>query len=119
MSDLIRRVKYIVFEPATGQIVATGTCSAGDMHLQGLAIAGTDVMEGEADDIAHVVIDRKVIERAEEAAPEPDVIDARSRAAEVLAATDWYVTRLAETGKPIPPEVTVARAAAREALSGQ
>ena len=33
-----------------------------------------------------------------------------------LADTDWYVTRMAETGREIPPDVLAQRAAARELL---
>lgn len=33
-----------------------------------------------------------------------------------LAETDWYITRMAETGKEIPPDVLALRAAARELL---
>lgn len=33
-----------------------------------------------------------------------------------LADTDWYVTRLYETGEPMPAAVTEARAAARAAI---
>lgn len=50
-----------------------------------------------------------------EARRNPEAIRAEARA--YLDDTDWYVTRLAETGRPIPPEVTAARAAARETLS--
>jgi hypothetical protein len=34
-----------------------------------------------------------------------------------LASTDWYVTRLTETGQAIPDEVAAQRAAARAAAS--
>lgn len=33
-----------------------------------------------------------------------------------LAATDWYVVRLAETGTIIPPNISAARQTAREAI---
>lgn len=33
-----------------------------------------------------------------------------------LASTDWYVTRFAETGVPIPDEVKASRQAARDAI---
>lgn len=35
---------------------------------------------------------------------------------EYLKATDWYVTRFAETGAPIPEEVRIARQAARDGI---
>lgn len=38
-------------------------------------------------------------------------------ARDYLAATDWYVIRLVETGKPIPGDVKAARDAARTALN--
>lgn len=34
-----------------------------------------------------------------------------------LDSTDWLIVRLAETGKPIPPDVIKARAKARHLLS--
>ncbi len=34
-----------------------------------------------------------------------------------LISTDWYATRLAETGKAIPTEVLTARQAARDRIS--
>ena len=34
-----------------------------------------------------------------------------------LAATDWYITRFAETGTVVPQEVRAARAVARDRLS--
>jgi len=34
-----------------------------------------------------------------------------------LASTDWYATRLAETGKAIPDEILTARQAARDRIS--
>ena len=42
---------------------------------------------------------------------------ARSEALAYLASTDWFVTRLAETGKPVPDDVATKRAAAREAAN--
>lgn len=35
-----------------------------------------------------------------------------------LTSTDWYVTRLVETGTAIPDEIKGARQAAREAIQG-
>jgi len=34
-----------------------------------------------------------------------------------LTSTDWYATRLAETGKAIPEEILTARQAARDRIS--
>lgn len=44
---------------------------------------------------------------------------ARSEARRYLAMTDWYVTRLTETGQAIPADISEARAAARQAASTQ
>ena len=41
-------------------------------------------------------------------------INARSR--KYLNDTDWYVIRFAETGEPVPEEITAARAEARLAI---
>jgi len=43
------------------------------------------------------------------------VAQVKSRAHALLAATDWYVTRQAETAEAVPAEVTAARAAIRAA----
>jgi len=42
---------------------------------------------------------------------------ARADALAYLASTDWMVTRLAETGKPIPDDVAAKREDARKAAS--
>ena len=41
----------------------------------------------------------------------------RAEAQAYLDGTDWMVTRQAETGKPVPDDVTAKRAAARQTLS--
>jgi hypothetical protein len=46
---------------------------------------------------------------------ELDAAAASARA--YLADTDWLVVREAETGKPVPDEIKVARAKAREAIN--
>ena len=46
-------------------------------------------------------------------APKPDL---KAEAQAYLRDTDWYVTRLMETGKEIPADVAEARAKARETL---
>lgn len=43
-------------------------------------------------------------------APQPDP---KAEAQAYLNSTDWYVVRFAETGTPIPDEVSTGRAAAR------
>jgi hypothetical protein len=43
--------------------------------------------------------------------------EAAVRARAYLAETDWYVTRAAETGKPIPDDIKAARKVARETAS--
>jgi len=35
----------------------------------------------------------------------------------LLASTDWYATRLAETGKAIPDEISIQRQSARDRIS--
>ena len=42
---------------------------------------------------------------------------ARREAQEYLASTDWFVTRLVETGKPVPDDVAAKREAARKAAN--
>lgn len=41
----------------------------------------------------------------------------RAQAVAYLKDTDWYATRLLETGKEIPEDIKTARAAARETAS--
>lgn len=41
---------------------------------------------------------------------------ANATARQYLLDTDWYVTRMQETGDPVPAEVLQARQAAREAI---
>ena len=41
----------------------------------------------------------------------------RREAQAYLDATDWMITRMIETGQPVPDEVTRARAEARQTLS--
>jgi len=54
-------------------------------------------------------------EEAEALRPRPQP-DPKAEALAYLASTDWYVVRFAETGAPIPGEVTEKRAAARDVL---
>lgn len=51
-------------------------------------------------------------EEAEALRPIPQA-DPKADARAYLNATDWYVIRFAETGVPIPEDVTTGRAAAR------
>jgi hypothetical protein len=50
--------------------------------------------------------------RQEQAAAEAEA-EARREAAAYLAQTDWMVVRYAETGQPMPAQVTAQRARAR------
>jgi hypothetical protein len=50
-------------------------------------------------------------------AADRDAADSAAQARAYLAQTDWYVARLAETGKPIPTSILAARATAREIAS--
>ena len=52
---------------------------------------------------------------AEQAAKEREKAHAEAMA--YLAATDWMVTRFAETGKPVPGDVALRREEARKAAS--
>lgn len=51
-------------------------------------------------------------EEAEALRPVPQP-DPKAEAQAYLNATDWYVVRFAETGVPVPDDVTTGRAAAR------
>jgi hypothetical protein len=48
-------VHYTVFDPATGEILRSGTCPADMLRLQ--AGSGEAVIEGDADDQAEMVVD--------------------------------------------------------------
>lgn len=41
------------------------------------------------------------------------IAESKDRAADLLAKTDWYITRRAETGTPVPDAILAARAAVR------
>ena len=58
-----------------------------------------------------ITAEDKAAQKAQEAAEA-----ARTEALAYLAETDWYVTRLSETGEAIPAEISAARTAARGAL---
>lgn len=48
---------------------------------------------------------------------EQEVVNMEAR--NFLASTDWYVTRQAETGKPIPDDVSAKRQEARDSITGE
>lgn len=54
-------------------------------------------------------------EEAEALRPVPQP-DPKAEAQAYLTSTDWYVVRMAETGVPVPADVTEKRAAARALL---
>ena len=54
-------------------------------------------------------------EEAEALRPVPQA-DPKAEAQAYLDSTDWYVVRFAETGVPVPVDVTAKRAAARALL---
>ena len=54
-------------------------------------------------------------EEAEALRPVPQA-DPKAEAQAYLDSTDWYVVRMAETGVPVPADVTAKRAAARALL---
>jgi len=64
------------------------------MLLTGLTQAGVDQSKAEADRQAEI-----------------------ATLTAYLTSTDWYATRLAETGKAIPDEILTARQAARDRIS--
>lgn len=66
----------------------------------------------EQDDYPYIVYSRK----SDAQIAEQELAEARAKAAEYLRNTDWYATRLAETGKAIPEEVLASRAEARRVL---
>lgn len=66
----------------------------------------------EQDEYPYVVYSRK----SDEQIAEQTLAEAQASAAEYLRSTDWYVTRLAETGKAIPEDVLASRAEARLVL---
>ena len=55
-----------------------------------------------------------VVEELEPETPEVKEIDIHLN---YLNSTDWYVTRFAETGKPIPADVLLKRTEARDRIS--
>lgn len=131
-----RRVQFIVYRPETGQILRAGTCAATDIDLQ--PNIGEAVIEGEASDDAHYIVDGQITDlppcpgdwaefdfaaRAwiDPRSPAEALAEARAptiaAARAYLAETDWYVTRAAETGTPIPDDIAAARAEARATAS--
>ena len=66
----------------------------------------------EQDEAPYVVYTRK----SDEQIAEQELVEAQATARDYLNSTDWYVTRLAETGKAIPEEVLTGRAEARLVL---
>lgn len=65
-------------------------------------------------------IDFSRIVTAAERSAQAEAEDLKRRTAEAvafLASSDWLVVRQAETGEPIPEDISAARAAARKLLS--
>ncbi|WP_151718683.1 hypothetical protein [Gemmobacter serpentinus] len=131
-----RRVPFVVYQPETGQILRAGTCSETDIDLQ--PNLGEAVLEGEASDDTHYTLDDQITElppspgdwaefdfaaRAWVDPRSPAEVEAEARAPAIaqarayLTETDWYVTRQAETGTPIPDDIAAARAKARAVAS--
>ena len=66
----------------------------------------------EQDEAPYVIYTKK----SDEQIAEQELAEAQAKARDYLNSTDWYVTRLAETGKAIPEEVLVGRAEVRLVL---
>lgn len=120
------RVSFVVYDPKTGQILRTGNCARTDLHLQ--AGAGEEVIEGLAEDDRQCVREGQIVDLPPRPHPDaefdfgadlwrqPEARSARAEAAAYLAETDWMVIRAAETGKPVPDDVSTRRAEARKSL---
>lgn len=65
----------------------------------------------ENDGVWRIVDGEIVKEPLPEVVPSQENINAEARA--YLANTDWYVTRMHETGQPVPDDIATARQAAR------
>ena len=119
---------FVVYDPETGAILRVGTCPDDAVNLQ--AMNGEAVLRapGPIDDLRYRVEGGALAEIP--ARPTEDhifdpkagawVLDPATAArGEILAAmdylraTDWYLARAVETGKPMPEDVKQKRAAAR------
>lgn len=77
-------------------------------------LTGVSLVEGRA-----AITVQDVRNRAAELAAQEAIMAKEARnldALRYLQETDWYVARLAETGTPIPDDIRVARAAARNSV---
>lgn len=66
----------------------------------------------EGDGVWRLIKGEVVKEPLPEVVPSQEHINAEARA--YLAETDWYVTRMHETGQPVPDDIAAARQAARD-----
>lgn len=127
----VSSLPFVVYRIDTGQITRMGQCPETDVDAQanrpdlavivGLADPETQyVRDGEVADLPDMPCEGAEFDFDHHVwrCPDADSRRERENASAYLAATDWLVTRLAETGKEIPLEVKDARAAARELLSG-
>lgn len=116
-------MNYAIYSTGTGRILRMVSCPANH--------AGVQCCEGESllmdtfggiSDSTHKVEDGAFVALppppaptdADLAAAAQQEINQQARA--YLAATDWYVTRFAETGVAIPADITAARTAARASI---
>lgn len=92
-----------------------GTCpdDATDEQLAAF-LSNVSFVEGRAP-----ITVQEVRDRAAEIAAQQASVASEARnldALQYLKETDWYVTRMAETGTPIPDDILAARAAARNSV---
>ena len=97
-----------------------------DIHGDNIPDDAVDITDGEHAELMAGQSEGKLIQADGDGRPflcdrpgptDAELLAQRQREARAyLAGTDWYVTRMAETGKPIPPDVMAQRAASRELL---
>lgn len=109
---------FAFYSPATGGFYIPGIHETMPDDVREISEARrVELMDGQARgqrieagaDGLPVLVDRVVTDEQRLAAQ-------KREARAYLADTDWYVARMTETGREIPPEVLAKRAAARELL---
>jgi len=96
--------KYIVYNKLTGEISKTGFCSIKDLHLQA-DNSNEVVIEGEANDISHKVVNGKVVSKLtseikKEIKPQPfDETEVKIRKKMRQLLRDQAITELTKDGE--------------------